>query len=277
MMSRLPVPLLLAASLVAASAFADTTFVEVGSPQALNAVPFWGHTYDGFRCQWLYYQDEINQAGNVVAIGLFSGATPPTEYYHVTVILCHTGLDELGQEFNANYDGNTPEKVFEADTLLVGTGQNRTWYYFPSAFEYNNLDNLILEITWRGDAGVDVPIYRNPLSHSYRRLFSYSDTARFGFRDTVNGHYVRFGFVPTGVAEPRTLALAGSTPTLVRDMLRLPGSERAELVDVTGRLAARLEPGGNDIRNVAPGVYFVRPRGGDCSPASSVSRVVVTR
>jgi hypothetical protein len=245
----------------ATPALADTTYVELGSPTALNAVPFWGQTYDGFRCQWLYYQSEISRAGNIVAIGLFSGATPPVEYYHVAVIMCHTGVDDLEAEFNANYDGNSPEKVFEADTLLVGTGQSRTWYYFPSAFEYNNQDNLILEITWRGDAGVNVPFYRNPLGHSYRRLFAYNDTSSFGFRDTVNGHYVRLGFVPTAVAEPSTVPVVRLEPTLAHDMLWLNGSTPAALVDIAGRPAAHLVPGANELHHLAPGVYFVRREG----------------
>ena len=33
---------------------------------------------------------------------------------------------------------------------------------------------------------------------------------------------------------------------------------RAELLDITGRKVLDLEPGVNDVRALAPGVYFVR-------------------
>ncbi len=240
--------------------FADTTWVEVGNAHRMNAVPFWGQTYNAFRSQSLYYQSEIDQPGNIIAIGLCSPPTAPAAYYNVSVRLCHTTLDNLSTRFDSNYVGNTPEKVFEAETLLVGTGQSQAWYYFSSAWDYNNEDNLIVEITWRGDAGTNISFYRNPLGHDYRRLFAYDDTASFGFRDTVNGNYIRFGFAPTGIAGPHRLPPAGSSPTYVSNLLRLPGHEPAELVDVTGRTAAYLKPGENEIRHLAPGVYYVRFR-----------------
>jgi len=73
--------------------FADTTWVEIGTPHRGNAIPFWGYTYDAFRSQWLYYQSEIDQPGNIIAIGLCSPSTPPAAYYNVDVRLCHTTLD----------------------------------------------------------------------------------------------------------------------------------------------------------------------------------------
>ncbi|UCG43915.1 MAG: hypothetical protein JSU73_04690 [candidate division WOR-3 bacterium] len=46
-------------------------------------------------------------------------------------------------------------------------------------------------------------------------------------------------------------------PTLVRGALRLPGIEPASFFDISGRRVMDLEAGLNDIRHVAPGVYFI--------------------
>jgi len=281
--------LLVAALLIPAAASADTTWVTIGSPVRENAVPFWGQTYDAFRCQWLYFQSEINQSGNIVAIGLYSSATSPAEYYHVTVSCCNTPVSELTQNFIANYGGNSPQKLLDAETLLVGTGVSQTWYYFPGSFVYNNTDNLIVEITWRGDAGVSVPFYRNDLGHINRRCFGYSDTASNGFRDTVNGNYIRLGFLPTGVEGRSTLHASCTTPSativrgillLPRDMTELPDNSdrvpRPALLDASGRRVMDLMPGQNDIRHVAPGVYFVK-EGGIEGASEKVSKLVITR
>jgi hypothetical protein len=78
-------------------------------------------------------------------------------------------------------------------------------------------------------------------------------------------------------------------PTLVSRSLSLPGSHDAVLVDITGRKVMGLQPGPNDIRHLAPGVYFIgegpriEPSDGTCEDAeqgsegSSVSKVVIQK
>ncbi len=52
---------------------------------------------------------------------------------------------------------------------------------------------------------------------------------------------------------------------------------RAELLDVSGRKVLDLELGANDVRALAPGVYFVRgPETGDGRPVASIRKVIVT-
>jgi phosphoribosylformylglycinamidine (FGAM) synthase PurS component len=52
--------------------------------------------------------------------------------------------------------------------------------------------------------------------------------------------------------------------TIVRGVLFLPGDrrpgtgDRAVLLDISGRKVAELRPGANDVRALAPGVYFIR-------------------
>ncbi|MEO0079883.1 MAG: hypothetical protein ABIK44_04315 [candidate division WOR-3 bacterium] len=76
--------------------------------------------------------------------------------------------------------------------------------------------------------------------------------------------------------------------TIVRGILRLPASsvERGApnvLLDITGRKVMELKPGPNNIRHLAPGVYFVRRASGVDScfrrndNASSVTKVVIAR
>ncbi len=47
--------------------------------------------------------------------------------------------------------------------------------------------------------------------------------------------------------------------TLVHATLRLPGNTPAVLLDATGRKVVDLAPGKNDVRQLGPGVYFIRP------------------
>ena len=49
----------------------------------------------------------------------------------------------------------------------------------------------------------------------------------------------------------------------VRDVFDLSGHMPAELLDITGHKVTNLNPGLNDIRHVAPGVYFVSQKEGD--------------
>jgi len=88
-----------------------------------------------------------------------------------------------------------------------------------------------------------------------------------------------------GVTEaPNAEARATHTgPTVVRGVLDLEvGSGqntayRAELADVSGRRVLDLHPGANDVRALAPGVYFVReePQASGRTP-QPVRKVVLT-
>jgi hypothetical protein len=72
-------------------------------------------------------------------------------------------------------------------------------------------------------------------------------------------------------------------PTVVRGVLALGavGSRqnveyRSELLNTAGRKVMNLQPGANDVRALAPGVYFVRAVSREPS-AASCYKVVVTR
>jgi YVTN family beta-propeller protein len=92
--------------------------------------------------------------------------------------------------------------------------------------------------------------------------------------------------VPVSLQQP-----AGGMPvtqrasaTIIRATLHIPltapgDTSSALLIDPTGRKVTDLQPGENDIRHLAPGVYFVREEGprGQGSQDSSVRKVVIQR
>ena len=99
-----------------------------------------------------------------------------------------------------------------------------------------------------------------------------------------------FCIVPSGVAERRKKVAPGPLPepTIVGDVLvwsattpslRNVGDialhSRASLLDASGRAVMDLQPGENDIRHVAPGVYFVRTA--ESGVRSAVAKVVIQR
>ena len=79
-----------------------------------------------------------------------------------------------------------------------------------------------------------------------------------------------------GIAEHTPEPLSGRpSETISRGMLRLPGSENAGLLDITGRQVMELQTGENDIRHLAPGIYFVRTADSGKRPA--VRKVVIQK
>jgi hypothetical protein len=72
-------------------------------------------------------------------------------------------------------------------------------------------------------------------------------------------------------------------PTVIRGVLFLPGDrgpetgDRSALMDVSGRKVMDLHAGANDVRALAPGVYFLRQASGVIRDAPSVTKVVIAR
>jgi hypothetical protein len=58
---------------------------------------------------------------------------------------------------------------------------------------------------------------------------------------------------------------------------RMKDEGEASLLDITGRRVMSLQSGPNDIRHLAPGVYFVRPAVSGERLAAGVRKVVIQR
>jgi hypothetical protein len=71
-------------------------------------------------------------------------------------------------------------------------------------------------------------------------------------------------------------------PTVVTGVLSLParGDEQTgngELLEASGRKVLTLHAGANDVSALAPGVYFVRERGGASREQTDARRIVVVK
>lgn len=78
------------------------------------------------------------------------------EFYDFELLVCETGVSSLSTNFQANYGGNTPVTVMEADTLAIDwTSQSPGWNGFDleTPFQYQGSENLIIEFRYFGDDG----------------------------------------------------------------------------------------------------------------------------
>jgi len=103
---------------------------------------------------------------------------------------------------------------------------------------------------------------------------SYIDDVR------ITGRRASSGIAETPNVEVRT---ADRLPNVVRGVLYLKESTSSSaspswLLDVAGRKVLDLRPGANDVRPLAPGVYFVRSASpAERSEPSAVCKVVIQR
>ncbi len=88
--------------------------------------------------------------------------------------------------------------------------------------------------------------------------------------------------LPGAVEEGRQPVLQDSRPlaTIVRGLLRVPASSAERgvpcaLLDISGREVMNLQPGANDVRGLAPGVYFVQSSLDNRQ--TTVTKVVLTK
>jgi hypothetical protein len=142
--------------------------------------------------------------------------------------------------------------------------------------------NLIRSGAWFG-----IPGYHNGFDAVYGSgpdlllLFSGWTDVAFGRRYSAYRLWGRLGEVP-GIADAgnqQAKRVAGGA-TIVRGVLLLSGrtsSSPSWLLDAAGRSVMELRPGANDVRALAPGVYFMREASGVGREASRVTKVIVTR
>ena len=182
--------------------------VTIGTHASGNYIPWWGSSYNSMRYQCLWFKSDINTAGYINVVEFEKSSTAAGTFNDVRVWLCHTKKTALEATFANNYTGYTPVQVrTSANLTLSGSG------YFdigitPNSFNYNNSDNLLMEIRWNGDSGTGVPCWRSaqPLS----RVYATSHTATSGSVQN-NGQCIRLhigtmtGVAPSSLGRVKTL------------------------------------------------------------------------
>ena len=89
----------------------------------------------------------------------------------------------------------------------------------------------------------------------------------------ANRYYSIYRYRVQGVQEPGFGDAAEPVAsTVVRGQLKLFGRDRAQLLDLSGRVVVDLTPGANDVRSLSPGIYFVRRE-----DTRETRKVIITR
>jgi hypothetical protein len=252
-----------------------------------------------------FYQDSASVSnlapGDSAVVQFLPWTVPGEGTIHV---LCATGLD--GDEFPDNDFITESARVYHRDIALVAVTSppdtvDSGQVVWPRARVRNNgtQDETFLMFFRIPDEGYDHWSMARALPPGRETLLTFTpwtpklpgDHLYFGSlvagdmdpsNDALNGSVcVRTGIGIAEAAEPLTVAMPRAT--IIRGMLRMVDREqktgdRAELLDISGRKVADLQPGANDVRGLAPGVYFVRaaPSGVSRRP-SAVTKVVLTK
>jgi hypothetical protein len=199
---------LVAASALAPAAHASGKVVVVGPRVTGHVVPWRGGSGDSMRFQCLWRQSDINYAGHVNRVEFDKTDVAGGRFNSVRVWLCHTRKTALETTFANNYTGFTPVLVLNMRSVTLSeTG----WFDLgitANQFNYNNRNNLLMEVRWDGDDGHDVRCWRS--GQPYSRCYAFNHNASQG---TVynNGQRIRLtigtmvGAAPTSLGRVKTL------------------------------------------------------------------------
>jgi hypothetical protein len=150
----------------------------------------WYSPDEGMRCQMLFDRDKIDYAGTITEFEL-EKMLPSGTYGNVKFYLCHTPLSALTTSFSANYGGRTPKMVASFSSYALPNVGGVYPIPMADTFDYNNRDNLILEVTWETGARQKVLLLAG--SVVAHLCSAYDDEAASGeVRD--EGHNARIHF-----------------------------------------------------------------------------------
>ncbi len=184
---------LIALAAFAAAAAATGVQVTVDNGSTENLFPWWPMAFpNGCRIQMLFDQEAIDHAGAVNEFELQKSSTAAGAYAGAKFYLCHTGLSGLTTNFQNNYGGNTPALVASFSSYNVPPRSG--FYPIPMAttFAYNNVDNLILEITYESASGAGAGLYCGSMS-THHRCFGRGSSPETGTADYW-GYNARLSF-----------------------------------------------------------------------------------
>jgi hypothetical protein len=193
----------------APEAAADTgKIVILEARQTSDANPWGGAAADAMRFQCLWLQRDIDYAGFVAKVEFESPGAPMAHFYNCRILLCHTNRTALVSNFNENYGGNTPVEVHSRRTRSMGGYGWINAQIMDRVFNYNNRDNVLMEIVWNGDSGRDVVCYLG--AATARRCYAYNHQSPTG-RVSHDSQRIRLtmgaytGLEPTSLGRVKTL------------------------------------------------------------------------
>jgi hypothetical protein len=176
--------------------------VTIGTHASGNVIPWWGASYNSCRFQCLWLKSTINYAGYINVVEFEKSSTASGTYNDVRVWLCHSTKTQLEATFDNNYTGKTPVQVRTGGNLTFsGSG------YFdigitPDKFNYNNSDNLLMEIRWNGDSGTNIACYRS--NDTTGRVYAWDHNARSGSLQ-ITGQCIRLHIGTMTGVQPASL------------------------------------------------------------------------
>jgi hypothetical protein len=198
-MLRRIVLLCAAASLAVVAAAAATgkqVYVHVGEVQSDHPWTVW---QPALRMQMLFDQSRIDYAGTINEFELEKNEMTGT-FNNVKFYLCHTPLATLTTDFAANYGGNTPKMVASFATYELPAVQGVYPIPMAETFDYDNVDNLLLEITWESGSGGKVLCMMDRLNGHHCVAYDHQATTgtvgEYGFNALIS-----FGSYPAVTPE----------------------------------------------------------------------------
>lgn len=184
------------------------SFTATQTSSGTNA-PFGAGWTDQMHVQYVYTPAQVGTEGELTGISfnktLFS--TYAGSYNNFRVRMAHTYLQELGLTFDANYLGYLTE-VMPAQNIYVNSSNLGKWVSLGlnGNFTYDSSYNLLIDITWSGDSGLNVPVaYAVNLAFPNTMLYDLTGTALTGTLDD-NLPQIRFSVdaVDNGIVDNGT-------------------------------------------------------------------------
>ena len=179
-----------------------------GAGGSANTFPFSGNS-TGHRWQQIWFQNQINEAGAITLVEFqrHSSYTGPGGTYQTgDVLLCHTTLNAITSTYASNYAGFTPVTIFSG-VISIPAGAAGVWFTVVggiSNFNYNNVNNLLIEVSWAsGTSGSNFMNYT--ASGQPGRLYAQTKTATTGTVGAGYGHIGRITIQPGGGVAPSSL------------------------------------------------------------------------
>jgi len=198
--------LLTLALVLAASTLAAADEVKIiGNRSQGNYCPWWGLGHAAIRYMALWEKSEIGltAGGYINKVEWENNTANNATFYLVRAYFGHSTKTELDLTFANNYY-DTPVQVLNAATKTVSGAANTWWDMGIDAnkFEYNNTNNLVFEIRWRGTSP-NAPCWSGV--GGMKRMWSFDDAATVAAYRFGQIQYLRITVAPGSGVAPTSL------------------------------------------------------------------------